>query len=139
MERKNQQENNRQSHTKEKYQGFTWFDFWPTSTGGDGETFHYQIWRIQYGVEVLSKYPNPKYTQQLSLANSKEQNTILFHLFYFRALFLTHMRHTSPFLPLGTSLENQSSTFYMYVYIGESDLLISLQVLNVVFQCHQNS
>ena len=45
---------NKQSH---QHQRFTWFGFWPTSTGDDGEFHSIKDKDYKYGIEALS---NPK-------------------------------------------------------------------------------
>ena len=55
---------NKHTQTKE-HQGFTWFDFWLTSTGNDEEIPLTKILSgdIQVGVSIFSHTPNPQYPQ----------------------------------------------------------------------------
>ena len=53
---------NKHTQTKE-HQVFTWFGFWPTSTGNDEEIPLIKYGDIQVGVSIFSHTPNPQYTQ----------------------------------------------------------------------------
>ena len=94
-----------------------WFSFWPTSTRDDRETFHYQIWRIQYGVDILFQYPNPKYTQQLSLANSKQQrieNNYIQPILFQSSLSHTYAAHLSLYILSAHPHSNPAMPLYLY-------------------------